>query len=929
MTLKYTPRRPSLLTALALAVALAVGACSDDSAPAQIEAGKQALQQKKTRDALVRFKAALQKDPQSGEARYLLGDVLLQTGDIGGAVVELSKAQDLHYEPAKVAPALARAMLQGGDTKRLVSKFADLKLADANAQAALLAVLADAWDREGNHEKAMAALDGALKAAPQLPAALLLDARRQAHDGHVDTALATVDGVLAREPGLAEAWHLKGEFVGLQKQDLKAGTESFERAIAADPAYVPSHIALINIAMRDGNKAAAQAQADKLRAVLPHHPQLLYIDARLALLDKQVPKARELAQQLLRIAPDNIAALLLGGLTEGLSGSLVTAEAYLTKASSLDPNRADVRRLLAKTYLQLGQPSRALTAVEPLVTDASRDGEAMGLAGEAQLRLGDARAAEGLFRRAAQTTPEDAKPQTALALIRLGRGEVDAAFAQLDSISSQSKSSAADMAIVAERMKRREYDKALEALDAAAKKSLDPATVAETRGQILAARKDYAGARAAFESALKLAPTRFGLVTNLATLDMAEGKPADARKRLEAAVAADARNHVARLALADLMQQQGAPLADIRSTLSAGISASPEEASLRLRLIELLMQRKQFKDALTVAQEAVATLPQNADILDATGRAQAAAGDALQAQSTFRKLGGIEPRSPRAQLRLAELLRRSGKFDDAIAALRRALEIEPGNATAQAGLIETLSASGKPRDALAIARSMQQQTPRLSSGYLLEGAVLRRSNDNDGAIAIYRKGLQNAAQSSELAIELYNVQLAAKKTADAEHFATDYLKSHPDDLTFQVQLATVALATNSLERAEALLVPLQVKLPTNPMVLNNLAWLLTRRGKPGAVAYAQKAVDLLPNRPALLDTLAMALAADKQFPKALETQRKAIEIAPSDLGLRFNLARIAIDAGDKSLARTELERLAAQSDKLPYQREAARLLKTL
>jgi Flp pilus assembly protein TadD len=117
--------------------------------------------------------------------------------------------------------------------------------------------------------------------------------------------------------------------------------------------------------------------------------------------------------------------------------------------------------------------------------------------------------------------------------------------------------------------------------------------------------------------------------------------------------------------------------------------------------------------------------------------------------------------------------------------------------------------------------------------------------------------------------------------------------------------------------------------PDHPMALNNLAAVLTAQGKPGALPLAQKAAELLPNQPAVMDTLAMALAADRQTEKALELQKKAVEMSPAEPTLRLNLARIAIQAGDKLLARSELERLSSMGDRLPNQAEVQSLLRAL
>ena len=66
-----------------------------------------------------------------------------------------------------------------------------------------------------------------------------------------------------------------------------------------------------------------------------------------------------------------------------------------------------------------------------------------------------------------------------------------------------------------------------------------------------------AAARAAFTKAVELSPTYLPAIVNLARLDIAEKKPADARKRFEALVAKDPKNEQALLALADVMARTG------------------------------------------------------------------------------------------------------------------------------------------------------------------------------------------------------------------------------------------------------------------------------------------------------------------------------------------------------------------------------------
>ena len=90
---------------------------------------------------------------------------------------------------------------------------------------------------------------------------------------------------------------------------------------------------------------------------------------------------------------------------------------------------------------------------------------------------------------------------------------------------------------------------------------------------------------------------------------------------------------------------------------------------------------------------------------------------------------------------------------------------------------------------------------------------------------------------------------------------------------------------------------------------------------------ARQAVRLSPNQPVPFDTLAAALMADKQPGPAIEAQQKAVSMAPGNPLFRLNLAKIALLAGDKALAKAELERLVAMGSRNPFQQEAVQLLK--
>jgi predicted Zn-dependent protease len=100
-------------------------------------------------------------------------------------------------------------------------------------------------------------------------------------------------------------------------------------------------------------------------------------------------------------------------------------------------------------------------------------------------------------------------------------------------------------------------------------------------------------------------------------------------------------------------------------------------------------------------------------------------------------------------------------------------------------------------------------------------------------------------------------------------------------------------------------------------------------GKDGAVSYAEKANGLAPNKPVFMDTLAMLLAKQNEFTRAIELQNKALDLQPDNSRVRLNLAKIYIRSGDKARARVELERLAKLGETFPEQSIVTELLKAM
>lgn len=917
------------LRTLLLAVLLATAGCADKSDRELLALARDHLQKNDRPAATIELKNLLQKFPKSGEGRFLLGQVLFESGDAAAAEAQLREALTAGHPDSDTLPLLATVMVSLGQFPALVHQFGALELKDDRAAAQLKTQLAIAHLSTRSLDDAEAALGTALQRAPGHLPALVLQGRLKLARGDAPGALAQMEDLLSRHSGHADGWLLKGDLLALRsKADAPAAIEAYRKALGIDNTLVTAHAAVLSLLTERQDFDAAGKQFAEMKRALPKHPQTLYFEALLALKRGESMRVREITEALLRGPQQDPRVLLLAGQAEMQMNSNVQAEALLVKALKLAPQAAPPRRMLAQLYLAGGQADQALAVLKPLFEGSGQDAGLWVLQGRAQLMAGDARSAEASFARAAGLRPDDKRIQASTALARLGQGQAGPALNELEAVARADGGTTADLALISERLRRGELDAALKAVDGLAAKQPKAALPDLLRGRIAMQRRDTAAARRHFEAALSKEPAHFGAQASLAALDVSEGKRDVAQARFKSVLQRDPGHAQAHLALAELAARGEASKEDVTRLLAAGVAANPAAAALRAALIDQHMDDGNTAQALSAAQDAVAALPDQIELLDRLGRVQWAAGDINQAVPTFNKMVMLQPRSALPHLRLAELHGASGNSEGAAASVRRAMEADPASLAAQRAGIALALRAKRPAQALAIARTVQSQRANEAVGLLLEGEIELAQKNFDAAAAAFRKALVKP-DGSAAAAKVHQALTSGGKAAEAGRMAEAWQKSHPDDVAFVLYLADTALSQDNTALAEMRYRAVLKHQPDHVNALNNLAYLLARLKKPGAVELAERAVRLAPNRAPLLDTLALSYAQENQLAKAVESQSKAVALAPDAHDFRLSLARLQMQAGNKAAARVELDKLAAQGTRFAGHDEVRQLLKSL
>lgn len=922
------PGRGSVGSALIATMLLVACGGSPES---MVGSAKEYLGKNDLNAASIQLKNALQEKPDLGEARFLLGKVNLEQGDIGGAVKNLRRAIDAGYQTDEVWGTLARAMVAGGEGEALVKEFDGKTLADPVQNAHVQAILADVRLAKGQRDEASQGYQAALASDPKNIRARSGVARLKAIGGDLPGAVAELDQALAQSasPDQAEAYALKASILMALGKSEEA-VAALEGAIKIKPAAIGSHFSLVSLLLRQNKPDLARERLARMRKAVGNHPSALYLQAFMDFRDGKLKEAKDGIERVVRVAPEFLPGRLLAGSIYLRANEHQQAQANLQKVLEKLPGQALARRMMVASLLATKDVARAEDVLRPMLEPGKNDARIMGLAGQVYLAKGDFDRSSDYFERVVHLDPKNVGAMTRLGVAKMASGETQEAFDDLEAASKLDEGSVeADIALIMAHLRRGELDKALAVQATLERKQPDNPQTYNLKGGVLLAKKDLSGAKAAFEKALALQPTFLPAVVNLVRIDLAEKRPDDAKKRFESVIAKDSKIAQAYLGLAELQAATGGSPADVEATLKRGIAANTSAVAPKLALVRFYLRTNEPKKALALAQEAQAAAPEDPAGVELLGRSQIASGDTQQGLASLNKLVSLQPNSPAALVELADAQALTKDFASAERSLKKALDLKADLLPAQQRLIALYLRDQREDPALNVARAIQKQRADAGIGFALEGDVRAALQKWPEAVVAYKKAYQ-LAKNPEVLIKLHATLNRTDASSEADRLAEEWIRTQPKDVAVRGYLAERALAGNKPAEAVKQYEAILKVAPNNALVLNNLAVAAGQVNDARALGFAESALKLAPANPAILDTYGMLLVKKGEVTKGLEHIEKARAAAPKALAIRLNLAEAYIKADRKADARRELDGVIAEAkDQSAVKSRAETLLKTL
>jgi tetratricopeptide (TPR) repeat protein len=306
--------------------------------------------------AIALLREAVQIDPNLWEARFDLGVVLANSGDLGKAEQELTQAAKTAPDREEVAIALAEVKRRRG-SPRDAALGLEAFVKDHPSALDAKTLLVTAYRESGQHDKAIAQARDVLAKKPGDANALADLALCHLGKGERETANLLVKQSLEVNAKSALAHRVQG-LVALAEGDDASAFQAFSKAAQEDPTDTTSRVNMGSVLLKAGSYAKA---AEQFKGALAATPDDSSAQIGLAAADrglsagkdqKMLDDAKALLSAVLEREPHNLAALFNMGIL--LSDSMKKPadakpyfERFLDDAPKDHPARAEAEKQLA------------------------------------------------------------------------------------------------------------------------------------------------------------------------------------------------------------------------------------------------------------------------------------------------------------------------------------------------------------------------------------------------------------------------------------------------------------------------------------------------------------------------------------------------------------------------------------------------------
>ncbi len=451
-----------------------------------------------------------------------------------------------------------------------------------------------------------------------------------------DAALKSIAALEKKQSASPLTWNYRGAAY-LGKQDVARARDSFSRALKIDSAFFPAAANLAQLDLKDKQPAAAKSRFEGILKADPKHLNAMLALGDLSLLDKDEK----------------------------------TYVKWLKTAASAHPQALQPRVALARYQLAKGDKNQALSTAREAVNVQPDNPAALELLGTTQLALGDTTNALGSYRKLVERLPGQASPLIKLATAQITAKDPAGARKTLqEALLIQSDFLDAQLMLGGVEIQDAHFDAAHKLARQVQQQKPDNPAGFVLEGDTAFARKNYPAALAAYERAQKLNPSGALLARQLPVFNATQ-RPEEGEKRLAAWLTTHPQDAGIRAALAEslIKRKQYAAAADQYQIL---YKSNPNNLIVLNNLAWALLETNDNR-ALGYAEQAFKLNPDNPAVMDTLGWILAQQGQTERGIKLLKQALAKVPDAAEIQFHLAAAHAKSGDRTRARGELERLL----------------------------------------------------------------------------------------------------------------------------------------------------------------------------------------------------------------------------------------------------------------
>lgn len=860
---------------------MGVVACGDKNTSSEyIASAKQLAASNQNKAAILELKNAVRLEPNNAEARALLGSAYLKTGDVLFAESEFDKALAKGLAPREIIHDLSRAYL-------LLAKEDELKaLLTVNGlneqeQVVVNTYIGLMYIQKNELENAEPFIMQATELSEDNLYSKLGMLWLESSDSSAD-ALAAVEELLEIDNTLSEGILLKGHLLRAKGDVVKAASV-YDDYLNLHP--LANHVKLFKAsALVEAEQfKKAEPDIDYLLKIAPNHPILNELKAITRFYDNDFESAEGFARKSIQIDTERPLATLIGGISAFKLDNIEQSYRYLITLDKKLKHGHIGQKLLAITRLKLGYLNDIADGYSADTEITDFDLKMLTATSKSIAKEGKIDEAQRLLLNIDSSKINNIDKLTKLGLLKLSLTDIDGLKYLEKAVALNSENIESKIILVVSLISKNKLDEAEKLLITWLQNYPNEPNFKIALAEVDIKRKQYDLAESKLKAVAEQYPQNISSRFRLSQLSMEQGNNIEALRLLK----------------------QVFNLNNKHSGTLGGLITLSRDKELKIQdfLLSKWTENKTVETSIALAQSyaAIDDHAKSIEILEMVGDKNSSrhfiligdiyldAQNVVEAEKAYGMAVTINNAEIQAITKYALSLEMQKKYQKALDVIQKGLSDVNSNPVLELLEVNYLLFTNQTQLAENKFNSYNIKESNQPVVYTRLGGQIALAQQKFNVAIIYLEELVKLENKKDNVLMLAMAYAGNSNLNGTISTLTTFLEKE-DNIDVRANLAQVYMSTNlALAKEQYLVIVKQA--PNNFLIHNNLAYAAINTGDIKiAIKHADKAFELAPENPQVIDTLGFISFIQKDYSKAFGYYEQANAIAPDDIGIIKHMA---------------------------------------